>query len=37
VIYNSNNMSDDENLPSQCHPLIKPKKKKVQEVKNETM
>jgi hypothetical protein len=30
-------MSDDENLPSQCHPLIKPKKKKEQEVENETV
>ena len=28
-------MNDDENLPSQCHPIIKQKKKK--EVKIETM
>jgi len=27
---------DDENLPSQCHPLIKTKKKK-QDTKDETM
>jgi len=26
-------MNDDENFPSQCHPLIKPKKKKVSETK----
>ena len=28
---------DDENLPAQCHPIIKPKKKKKEEEKNETM
>lgn len=28
---------DDENLPAQCHPIIKPKKKKKEEAKNETM
>jgi hypothetical protein len=30
-------MNDDENFPSQCHPSIKPKKKKVSEIKNETV
>jgi hypothetical protein len=29
-------MDDDENCPSQCHPVIKTKKKK-QENKNETV
>jgi len=28
---------DDENLPVQCHPIIKHKKKKSEEIKNETM
>jgi hypothetical protein len=28
---------DDENFPVQCHPVIKPKKKKSKDVKNETM
>ncbi len=28
---------DEENLPAQCHPIIKPKKKKKEEMKNETM
>ena len=31
------NQMDDENLPAQCHPVIKPKKKKNQDSKNETM
>ena len=26
-------MSEDENLPAQCHPVIKPKKKKISEEK----
>ena len=30
-------MSDDENLPAQCHPIIKPKKKKNKDVENETV
>lgn len=29
--------NDDENFPSQCHPVIKPKKKKSKEVKNDTV
>jgi hypothetical protein len=28
---------DDENLPVQCHPVIKLKKKKPVEVKNDTV
>lgn len=28
---------DEENLPVQCHPIIKSKKKKDKDVKNETM
>lgn len=28
---------EDENLPVQCHPIIKSKKKKLEEIKNETM
>jgi len=27
----------DENLPAQCHPVIKSKKKKPEEEKNDTM
>ena len=27
----------DENLPAQCHPVIKPRKKKPKDSKNETM
>ncbi len=30
-------MDNDENLPSQCHPVIKPKKKKSKDVKNDTV
>ena len=30
-------MSDDENLQVQCHPIIKTKKKKVKDVKNDTV
>ena len=30
-------MNDDENFPVQCHPIIKTKKKKVKDVKNDTM
>ena len=30
-------MDNDENLPVQCHPITKPKKKKSVEIKNETM
>jgi len=30
-------MDNDENLPAQCHPIIKPKKKKSMDPKNETM
>ena len=30
-------MNDDENLPVQCHPIIKTKKKKMKEVKDDTM
>ena len=29
-------MEEEENLPAQCHPIIKTKKKKLEE-KNETM
>ena len=28
---------DDENLPAQCHPTIKPKKKKEEIKKNDTV
>jgi len=28
---------DDENLPVQCHPIIKSKKKKLEEEKNDTV
>ncbi len=28
---------EDENLPVQCHPVIKPKKKSQKESKNETV
>lgn len=28
---------DDENLPAQCHPIIKPKKKKQGIEKNDTV
>ena len=28
---------DDENLPAQCHPVIKPKKKKEENKKNDTV
>ncbi len=28
---------DDENLPAQCHPDIKSKKKKTADVKNDTV
>ena len=28
---------DDENLPAQCHPVIKLKKKKPEDVKNDTV
>ena len=30
-------MDSDENLPAQCHPIIKPKKKKLTEEKDETV
>jgi hypothetical protein len=30
-------MNDDENFPVQCHPIIKTKKKKVKDVKNDTV
>ena len=30
-------MNEDENLPAQCHPVIKSKKKKIEEIKNDTM
>ncbi len=30
-------MDNDENFPVQCHPVIKPKKKKTRDSKNETM
>jgi len=30
-------MENDENFPVQCHPVIKPKKKKTRDSKNETM
>jgi hypothetical protein len=32
-----NNIMDDENLPAQCHPVSKPKKKKLDEIKNDTV
>jgi len=28
---------EDENLPVECHPIIKSKKKKSEKIKNETM
>jgi hypothetical protein len=28
---------DEENLPAQCHPIIKLKKKKTKEIKNDTV
>ena len=28
---------DEDNFPAQCHPLIKSKKKKIEEKENETM
>jgi len=28
---------DDENLPAQCHPIIKSKKKKSEEIEYETV
>ena len=28
---------NDENLPAQCHPVIKSKKKKLEDVKNDTV
>jgi len=30
-------MDNDENFPVQCHPIIKPKKKKSEKLKNDTM
>ncbi len=30
-------MDTDENFPVQCHPVIKPKKKKTKDSKNETV
>ena len=30
-------MDNDENFPVQCYPVIKPKKKKTRDSKNETM
>jgi len=30
-------MDNDENFPMQCHPTIKPKKKKSMDLKNETV
>jgi len=30
-------MDNDENLPVQCHPVVKQKKKKSKDSKNETM
>ena len=33
----SNYIMDDENLPVQCHPIAKPKKKKQEVVKNDTV
>lgn len=30
-------MDDDENFPVQCHPIIKTKKKKGKDAKNDTM
>ena len=28
---------DDENLPAQCHPIIKTKKKKMEKMENEAV
>ena len=28
---------DDENLPAQCHPVTKSKKKKTEDMKNDTV
>ena len=36
-IKNIMKIMDDENFPAQCHPVIKSKKKKLKEVKIETM
>lgn len=33
----SNNIMDDENLPVQCHPIPKPKKKKQKAIQNDTV
>ena len=30
-------MDNDENFPAECHPMIKPKKKKSKDSKNETI
>jgi len=30
-------MDNNENFPVQCHPIIKTKKKKVKDVKNDTV
>jgi hypothetical protein len=32
-----NNIMDEENLPAQCHPVLKTKKKKHEEVKNDSV
>jgi hypothetical protein len=31
------NLMDEENLPAQCHPTLKPKKKKQDKIKNDTV
>ena len=36
-IKNIMKIMDDENFPAQCHPLIKSKKKKIEEKENETV
>ena len=36
-IKNKRGIMDDENLPVQCHPFVKSKKKKLEKVKIETM
>ena len=36
-IKNKMRIMDDDNFPAQCHPVVKSKKKKLEEVKIETV
>ena len=36
-IKNKIKIMDEDNFPAQCHPLIKSKKKKIEEKENETV